>query len=108
MSHILQQERKAGAVNKSFPVSFLSLSLSLFFFFFLQQGFSYKEAHKLYFVLLTSKHTVDPSRLSVTHPLILFYLFNFFFVAAELPELFHLSVSWYNYGSLVLFVIHLR
>lgn len=125
MSHILQQERKAGAVNKSFPVSFLSRSLS-FSFFFLQQGFSYKEAHKLYFVLLTSKHTVDPSRLSVTHPLILFYLFNFFkrltgrlwneaflisfpfFVAAELPELFHLSVSWYNYGSLVLFVIHLR
>lgn len=59
-------------------LSVFSLALSLFLFFFLQQGFSYKEAHKLYFVLLTSKHTVDPSRLSVTHPLILFYLFNFF------------------------------
>lgn len=35
-------------------------------------------------------------------------VFFSFFVAAELPELFHLSVSWYNYGSLVLFVIHLR
>lgn len=58
-------------------LSVFSLALS-FSFFFLQQGFSYKEAHKLYFVLLTSKHTVDPSRLSVTHPLILFYLFNFF------------------------------